>query len=399
MDTNIELAVMHALPRDFNDPVELIWVHAFPFKSYTHPVYGTVEFTQEKAEQMLANYNANVVGMELTADYEHGLDPAKGKKAAGTFKEVEIRDDGLWVGVEPTSEAVAEIRDGAWKYFSVSYHDEWEHPETKEVHKNVLYGGGLTNHPYLKGVAPVNYSELAAEVADLEHAEPGSGNPPEPRERESEPVVFQEGLQPEDDPQHPEGSKEVDEKELREKLGIGDDEDIMESLDSVMADAKAFSESKAEERKAMQFAEAFPEEARRLQELAEKDRVNDAKSFADSFTDIEQNGRRYSVAPVVREKLEGAHKKFSEGALSPQEFSEVVGEVVKQPLVELSERGNAVDTEDKEAEELVKEFTDLVQTKIKEADDKMSFGDAVSLAARENPDGFKAYRDAVPTRR
>ena len=138
----------------------LVWVHGFPYKTYQHPEYGEVAFTPEDAQQMYSNWTANVLGRDVAWNFDHRGDAAKGNKAAGWVKQVQVRDDGLWVGVEPTGEAMSEIQDKQWKYSSIERKREWTNPSTGESFQNVLYGGAFTNYPFLHGVAPLNFSEL-----------------------------------------------------------------------------------------------------------------------------------------------------------------------------------------------------------------------------------------------
>ena len=389
-----ERGIMHPVFQ-FADAIEddsILWFHAFPFKTYQHPIYGEVEFTKEQADRMAANFATNVIGQELTSDYEHGLDSAKGSKASGTFKEVEVRDDGLWVAVEPTSEARQEIKDGAWRYFSVSFKDVWEHPETKEVHEDVLWGGGLTNFPYLKGVAPINFSDLAAEVAEKEHSEPGTlgpDNEPIPRERESEPVRFLPQTDPKSDENNPEGSKVMEEGELRELLGAGPDDDLKEHIAGLMSVQAEKEREKAKELEATAFSETYPDQAAELADLRDRNRKRDAKEFADSFAIIEKEGRRYTIPVPVREKLEAAHLEFSEGKMDVKNFTELSKELTETQLVELSERGTSVTPEDEDDAVLAKKLSEEATKVSKE--EKMSFGDAVAKVSTEHPEWAEAY--------
>src|SRR4029077_1534061 len=49
-----------------------------------------------------------------------------------------------------------------WRYFSADFTDVWTDPQGVE-HQDVLFGGGLTNRPYMKNLLPVNLSELLPE--------------------------------------------------------------------------------------------------------------------------------------------------------------------------------------------------------------------------------------------
>lgn len=136
------------------------WIQLYPYDSWDHPFYGTTTITPEIAQQFVENFNKGIRGQEIHSDYEHGEDAAKGNKASGKFIKVEARTDGPWALVEFTEEAKKEIDAGEWNYWSTSHWDSWTHPHTGETHQYVLDGGGLTNKPFVKGMVPLNFSEL-----------------------------------------------------------------------------------------------------------------------------------------------------------------------------------------------------------------------------------------------
>src|SRR4051794_331314 len=144
----------------FDDDARVTWIQALPIGSYEHPTYGKIEVTPEKVQQLAANVASNVRETELDIDYDH---KAKGGEAAGWVKNAEARQNGLWLAVEWTKNAYQKIKDREYKYFSPEFTDEWKHPKTQVVHKNVLFGGGITNRPFLKDILPLNMSELFAE--------------------------------------------------------------------------------------------------------------------------------------------------------------------------------------------------------------------------------------------
>jgi hypothetical protein len=139
------------------------WIQAMPLGEYEHPVYGTIRIDQERVQRFAQNVQANVRGQELDIDYDH---KAKRDDAAGWVKNAEARPDGLWVLVEWTKEAFGKLKDKAYRYFSPEFVDEWEHPSTKQKFDDVLFGGGLTNRPFLKGILPINMSELGLESGE-----------------------------------------------------------------------------------------------------------------------------------------------------------------------------------------------------------------------------------------
>jgi hypothetical protein len=147
------------------------WVQILPVASVKHPRFGDINIDDKKLDAFVANFKANVRGHDLDIDYAHKRDTTKGDKAAGWIKDLAHRaGSGLWGLVEFTSEAVAEIKQKAWRYLSAEYRDAWTDPAGK-THTDVLFGAGLTNRPFMGGMAPINLSELDVPVDEL---------PPEP---------------------------------------------------------------------------------------------------------------------------------------------------------------------------------------------------------------------------
>lgn len=150
------------------------WIKVVPYDSWDHPMFGETVVTRENALEMKTNFDRGVLGVNAHTDYEHGLDPTKGKKASGKYLELDVRDDGLWGLVEFTPEAVKEIDDGEWNYFSPMFNNDkypFEHPHTKDKIPWVVRGGGVTNQPWIKGMPPLNFSELAVSVSKTAKAD------------------------------------------------------------------------------------------------------------------------------------------------------------------------------------------------------------------------------------
>jgi phage I-like protein len=131
---------------------------AMPYGEYTHPVYGKINFTPEVATQAAEHVMKKSRGQDLDIDYDH---KQYSGEAAGWVKGAEVRSNGLYLTVSWTKKAWQSIKDKAYRYFSPEFADEWKHPKTGEVHKNILFGGGITNRPFLKDILPLNMSELS----------------------------------------------------------------------------------------------------------------------------------------------------------------------------------------------------------------------------------------------
>jgi hypothetical protein len=136
------------------------WVQLYPYGSWTHPIFSDTTIDKPTAEKLVKNFNDKVMGRDLVIEYDHGLDKAKGGKAAGKVIKEEARDDGLYGLVEFNDVAKQEIENGEWHFMSNSHYDAWTHPQTGQTHEFVPENPSLTNRPYVRGMAPLNFSEI-----------------------------------------------------------------------------------------------------------------------------------------------------------------------------------------------------------------------------------------------
>src|SRR5512134_225650 len=83
------------MPDEADDP-NVKWVKAWRYSSWDHPMYGTVEITPDTAEQFKHHFDSGSLGREHLINYDHGLDPAKGGKAAGAILDIDPKDDGVY---------------------------------------------------------------------------------------------------------------------------------------------------------------------------------------------------------------------------------------------------------------------------------------------------------------
>lgn len=395
---------------------ELTWIHAVPLKTWHHPEYGEVQVTPEKAMRMLQNFKEGVRGQEIATDYEHGLDRAKGNKASGWIRDMDMRDDGLWWAVEFTEPAKQELQSDEWKYFSPVWRDEWEHPDTREVFQDVVIGGGLTNQPQIKGLQALNFSEVVmpdtqvvpgspaeptAEVAELEHAEPGTGTPPVPATTEEQEntgrALGDEGGAG--------GSRrntppDVDAR-LREILGLAADADIVKPIQDLLAEVAPLRQAAVANSERKAFSERWPDEARELARLRAKDIESEAKAFSERYANIrkpgtdEPTGKGFST--LVQGKLQNVHKRFSEGNPNINDVTDLVDAIAAGGIVDFTERGSARHSETVLSDNPAKAFSELVVA-IQESD-KVAYDKAVELAEQRHPAEFEAYRRSLPGRR
>jgi len=136
------------------------WVHALPIGSYKHPIYGTIDITSERAKNFADGVNSKIRGIDLSINYVHD----NNNIAAGWVKKSEARSDGVWLFVEFTPDAQSKVKNKEWRYFSSEFEDEWEDPQGVK-HKDVMFGGALTNRPFMKNLVPINLSEQTLDTA------------------------------------------------------------------------------------------------------------------------------------------------------------------------------------------------------------------------------------------
>lgn len=123
--------------------------------SWDHPQYGRFGISEEVLQQFVDNFYAKVRGVELAVDVSHQPDNG----AVGWFRDLYKRGQELWARIEWTETGAKLLRDGTYRYFSPEFVVSHTDPETGAKLKNVLQGGGLTNRPFIKGMAPVMLSE------------------------------------------------------------------------------------------------------------------------------------------------------------------------------------------------------------------------------------------------
>jgi cell division protein FtsB len=123
---------------------------------FNHPNYGLFEITDKVLSDMKQNFDKRVRGIDVSFDYYH----ESHGDASGWVKSLELSADKseLWAEVEWTPIAAKKLADRELRYFSPDFAFKWTDPEGGAEYKNVLFGGGLTNRPFVK--------EMKAIVAD-----------------------------------------------------------------------------------------------------------------------------------------------------------------------------------------------------------------------------------------
>lgn len=397
------------------------WIQLYPYDKWDHPIYGETVVDKEVATKLKANFDSRVKDAHVFTDYEHGADRAKGNKASGELVEVDVRDDGLWGLVKFTADAKKEIEAGEWNYWSTSHYDTWTHPQTKESFNYVLDGGGLTNKPWVKGMLPINFSEIMVErleVAPEEFQEPGTGIiDPTINEDDSYPNRIDTPPPGEDGsiPDRPVTGGEMTTDEilaaLRQKLGLSDDADIVEHVSSMNDELEPLRELKKEHNERRQFAEAYPAEFERLQRLETESRESFARTFSEKLTtrrftraigtddegNVKSESTTIGLSAKAIEDVSDLVKKFGENSATLEDFSTVLDSIIDNGIVDYGNIGStrepAESVEPRNAIEGRKMFAEKVQ-EIMDAD-KLDFDAALVEAAKRHPNLYTSWKSPV----
>lgn len=294
---------------------------------FDHPEYGTIEITPDRLKKFKENFENRVRRQEIPIDYFHENEGL----AAGWIKELFFDDTGneLWARVDWTKNALQKLNEKELKYFSPEFAFKWTDPETKVSYENVLFGGGLTNRPQVKDMAPIILKEK--------------------RGREMEEKV-----------------KELETQVI--KLG----EDLVLAKD----EAKKFMDGGAE--KEAKIAELEAMIAKMQAEVDSLKGVNESMLKEKALAEEEK---------VVAEKKMEFNTMLSEGKVCEAQraaflASDMAGFVKNSMPVNLSEKGNGTGTATGNAGDACAQVMKLAEAKVKA--EKISLASAISAVLKEN---------------
>lgn len=117
-----------------------------------HPEWGVIEITPEMLSHMVANFSADVLGIDIAIDYNHNSENI----AAAWVKDVFLASDGtsLWAEVDWTPTGGKKVAEKELRYLSADFAFNYVDNETLEEFGPTLRGAGLTNRPVVKRMAP-----------------------------------------------------------------------------------------------------------------------------------------------------------------------------------------------------------------------------------------------------
>lgn len=327
------------------------WLHAVSVGTYKHPLYGTLDFTPERVMRFATNIKNKIRGIDPAIDYAH----RSTEEAAGWVKDAEVRPNGLWVLVEWTKKAAEAIKNKEFRYFSPDFADEWTDAQGNK-HKDVLFGGGLTNRPFLKDLIPINLSEVyGKEIQEDENMELT--------------------------------------EQLREALGLSEDateEDALSAIKKLSEAATPPPENDPPLDLPKELAESpiVKQLMDQVQELRTERTLSEAKRLTESWTINSQE--KFALPPAVSEKVEALLVSASKD--TAVKLSEIFEGILQAGLVELSETGNNRNKRhtNNDEESAAAEVASRTK-KLMEENEGMTYADAYEEVSRDE-ELFERYR-------
>ena len=378
------------------------WIQAFPVGKYQHPTYGEINVTPERVKAFAASVNNKVRGTDLDIDYDHKTHT---QVAAGWVKQADARPDGLYLHVDWTPAARDKIKNKEYRYFSPEYTDSWTDNQGT-THNDVLFGGALTNRPFLKNIQPVNLSEemakLLATSAPPVSPNDGTGTRTDPQSSSVAPLSVDDAL-----------------GKMASLLGldpIADHNQILGAVSMLAKDEATEGDDTTKEPGQGNTKETQMSEKKGGEGGAPAVTLSEAqlmehplfKQLSDKMMVLEAANRLAEVQRTLSNLTEGnnvlspAAKELAEpfmltlGSDAHKKFAEILQMFVEgKGVVELGERGVArkvISTEDQMTG--VRAFSEAVK-KVQADNKDLTYAQAVHAVTLNDPDLYEQYRQST----
>jgi hypothetical protein len=256
----------------------------------------------------------------------------------------------------------------------------------------VLFGGGITNRPFLKGILPINLSEFADDGETDDHQEEGTGMDPKlqrkllglPEDATDEQVTEALAKLPDDAVIGPPAPPEKE----TVSTGIVDKDNEGEPL--------AASDPKIAE--VIKLAEASTDPAvKALAELVgglQKTVLTQGGALA--LAEAESTVLKLGQPKDGKMLSAGAQELVKAALLNPtqENILKLSEGMIKGGIVAAGETVTRPHEGNPDGMSAVKKFDDLVEAKIKASDGKLDYNTSVELVANEHPQAYAEYRAA-----
>lgn len=144
----------------FAEGAETVPIQVCKDGKWSHPKFGEIQVDASTRKAFVDNFTGNVRKCgDLPLDYDHQPGPAPGWI-------VGLRNEGeaLFADVKLTPSGTEKVRSGEYRFFSPEWHPDWQDPETGKSYGPTLFGGGLTNRPFFRGMAAINCDEFGGQT-------------------------------------------------------------------------------------------------------------------------------------------------------------------------------------------------------------------------------------------
>ena len=131
------------------------WVTVTRTGTFTDPRYGQFDITPAMLAQMVANFEARVLGQDVFIDVNH----KPGDGAAAKVLKLAVEGGKLRALVQWTAYGIDAVKGRGFAYLSAEYHENWLDNEKGAAHGCVLLAAGLTTRPVIKNLEAVALSE------------------------------------------------------------------------------------------------------------------------------------------------------------------------------------------------------------------------------------------------
>lgn len=336
---------------------------------WKHPVYGELKITDKTLENIIYNFNDKVRGTDIPIDLEHEASQHKGE-AAGWIKNLIKKGNKLLAEIEWTKLGQEKIKDKIYKYFSPEFKFNYQDTETGKIYKDVLFGGGLTNKPFIKRMNPVMLSEnMNTDFCEYIQTNKKEGN-------------------------------ENMNKELYKLLQLSEtatNDDMMNTIKSLIESSKKMSEltktleeMTSENKELKENYEGKEEELKEMKKKEEQAKDDNLK-MSEKIKDIESkllhsdwekvSSIALSEGKLTQKMLPVYEKSFKANPEATKEMMKVL-----EPVVNLSEKGSSKSNDDKSNIDL---FNDQVTKYMSE--NKVDYTQAIVAVEKNNPQLFRLF--------
>lgn len=344
--------------------------------NFNYESEGDLEITPEILLSMKKNFDAKVRGYDdgkLPIDYFHEGD----KIAAGWIQNVELTNENseLWAEVKWTPTAKKMISDGELRYLSAEFHFDYRPNEGKESFGPTLFGGGLTNRPFVKGMEPVAKFKEQDPISEKISKLIKEGYPQDQAVAIANNMASHGKLE--------EQGKENKQKELAQMPSSSYDKSNSKGENKMPDDANK-----------PEGGDMSPEDMKKCMAVQSAELAELKKKLAEYEAKMSDSEKE----KVMNEKKTSFDKMLSEGkTVEAQRESFMSGDMVKfaelaQPL---NKKGSGQEGpgDDEAAKDPQATIVALAEVKAKEL--KLPLGRAISIVLDEKPELRKSYEAAV----